>query len=741
MSVSPRAALLGGAAVLAAGAASTVLFPNPAARAQGAPPARAVKVRPAPLPAITAPVTVTVDAAADRHAINPFVYGVAYADDAQLADLKVPLHRSGGNNTSRYNWNLDADNRANDYFFQSIGDNEGNANQPAGKRGDDFIQRSKAVGAQPMLTLPMVGWVAKLGPNRTKLWSYSKAKYGAQTRYEFWNPDSGNGVSAATGQEITTNDPNDANVPADATFQKPWIQHLVTKWGTAANGGLRYYLYDNESSIWHSTHRDVHPVGARNTEIRDKIIAYGDMIRSVDPSAKLVGPEEWGWSGYQYSGYDQQWLPAHNYSWPPPDRSTQGMDYLPWLLKELKAKEGATGAHYIDAFTVHFYPQGGEFSDDVTNAVQLKRNQTTRSLWDPAYTDPTWINDKVQLIPRLKSWVKTYYWSETPVGITEYNWGAEGHMNGATAQADIWGIFGRENLDMGARWTTPATGTPAYLAMKLYRNYDGAGSGFGETSVRATSNQNADELAVFASRRASDGALTVVLVNKTLPGASAAVTTVNLSNFTPGTAAQVWRVAAGTGGPTTATLARQADATVTAGSPATVSVTLPAQTVTLLVVPPAPPALVRAPSLTLGDFGGDCTKLTAALELRTPGTTTVVARPTATVLAPGAVEFTAPAAGTYDVALKLGTHLRKRWGGVTVTAGGTVTLSAASLVNGDASGDNTVSITDAAKVSAALGTRPGDTKWNASADLDGDGVVTSKDYNIVVNNLYKQGDQ
>ncbi len=111
--------------------------------------------------------------------------------------------------------------------------------------------------------------------------------------------------------------------------------------------------------------------------------------------------------------------------------------------------------------------------------MQLRRNRSTRSLWDPSYVDETWINDRVQLMPRLKSWVNTYY-PGTPIGITEYNWGAENHINGATTQADIYGIFGREGLDMGARWATPASSTPTYKAMKMYRNYDGNRSTFGD---------------------------------------------------------------------------------------------------------------------------------------------------------------------------------------------------------------------------------------------------------------------
>ena len=76
------------------------------------------------------------------------------------------------------------------------------------------------------------------------------------------------------------------------------------------------------------------------------------------------------------------------------------------------------------------------------------------------------------LIPRMKNWVASYY-PGTKIGITEYNWGAEGHINGATAQADILGIFGREGLDLATRWTTPAAARPLYKAMKMFRNYDG----------------------------------------------------------------------------------------------------------------------------------------------------------------------------------------------------------------------------------------------------------------------------
>src|SRR2546428_2939053 len=64
--------------------------------------------------------SVTVDANANRRAIDPRVYGVAYGTTTQLSDLNVPLNRYGGHNSSRYNWQLNTDNRDQDWYFGSI---------------------------------------------------------------------------------------------------------------------------------------------------------------------------------------------------------------------------------------------------------------------------------------------------------------------------------------------------------------------------------------------------------------------------------------------------------------------------------------------------------------------------------------------------------------------------------------------------------------------------------------------
>jgi len=513
--------------------------------------------------------TITVNAGLNRKAINPLVYGVAHASTAQLNELNAPLNRNGGNNTSRYNWNLNADNRGSDWYFESIAD----SSSVAGERGDTFITNSKAAGAQAMLTIPMVGWVAKLGANRAKLASYSIAKYGAQTGNDSqWFPDAGNGIRASDGALITWNDKNDANVSASSTFQQGWVNHLVSRWGAASAGGLKYYILDNEAGLWHGTHRDVHPTGVTMDAYRDKVLDYAGKIKTSDPSALVVAPEEWGWTGYLYSGYDAQWGSLHGWGSLPDRNAHGGWDFLPWLLDQLRLNNNATGKRLVDVFTVHYYPQGGEFSDDVSSSMQLRRNRSTRSLWDPNYVDESWINTQVRLIPRVKGWVSSYY-PNTPVGLTEYNWGAEGHISGAIAQTDIYGIFGREGLDMGARWATPASTTPTFKAMKMYRNYDGNKATFGDTSVSATG-PNPDSVAAFAAQRSSDSALTIMVLSKYLSGNTPV--TVNLSGFTSAGRAEPWQL-------TSANAINRLSNINFGGT--SFSATLPAQSITLFVVP------------------------------------------------------------------------------------------------------------------------------------------------------------
>ena len=523
------------------------------------------------------PVTVVnVNANVNRRAISPLIYGANWMEQAAIGDLNLSVNRRGGNATTTYNWQQNAANRAGDWYFESLGDGQGDLSLPS-VGADEFTNTSLAGGAEPMMTIPMVDWVAKLGPNRERLAAYSVAKYGAQTASDPWWPDAGNGIKASDGTRVA-NDPNDAYTPNSPAFQKLWVEHLVNKFGTSANGGIKFYLTDNEHGVWPSNHRPIVPVGPTMDSIRDRIIAYAGMVKDVDPNAQIVGPEEWGWTNYFNSPFDTD---GGNGA----DRAAHGgWDYQPWLLKELKAHEDGTGRRLLDVFSLHYYPQYSEFGQgDSSPAAQLKRNESTRDLWDPNYVSSSWIHSSVKLIPRMKEWVNTHY-PNTKLAITEYSWGAEGHISGAIAQADVLGIFGREGVHLATFWGGLNPTAPIYNAFKMYRNYDGNKSTFGDTSVSATV-ANPDNVAAFAAQRGGDGALTVMVVCKYLTENTPV--TVNLAGFAAGGSAQVWQLTSAN------TINRLADTTVSGNS---VSLSAPSQSITLLVIPGTnlPPTSLRA---------------------------------------------------------------------------------------------------------------------------------------------------
>ena len=501
-----------------------------------------------------ASVTVTVDAAKNRRPIKPEIYGVTFATASELLALNIPLNRWGGNSTTLYNWQQKATNFGSDNFFESV---------PTDMDPDLFISDAQIIGhTEAMITIPEIGWTAALQFGRFKVSSFSVKKYGTQQAVDPNWPDAGNGMKPGKGGPITKNDPLDANMQVDSTFEQGWVQHIVQK-----SGGARYYILDNEPSLWHVTHRDIHPNGAPMDEVASKMIDTASKIRAADPNGLIVGPEEWGWLGYFYSGMDQQIAPTNHFTIFPDRDAHNGVDYLPYLLSRMRQAEDAQGVRLLNGVSVHYFPQGGETTNTLAAATQQLRNRSTRSLWDPNYTDEA-LNAKVMLIPRLRAWADAFR-AGTPIGITAYNWGVETDMNGATAEADILGIFGREGLDFANLSDSPVRGTPVARVFQLYRNYDGNESTFGDTSVSATV-PDPDTLSAFAALRSADRKLTLILINKDL--GQPATVDLQLQNFAPAGKAERYQLTF------TNSIDRVSDVTL----PGTLE--LPPQSVTLLVV-------------------------------------------------------------------------------------------------------------------------------------------------------------
>jgi hypothetical protein len=158
-----------------------------------------------------------------------------------------------------------------------------------------------------------------------------------------------------------------------------------------------------------------------------------------------------------------------------------------------------------------------------------------RDWWDPGYTSEAWFGtnsvttnqplDHIPFrIPRARAIANSIY-PGTPLSFTEWNFAmaggspfsstvAESDFSTALADADAFGILGRERVTYATRWTAADSTTPAYNSLKLYRNYDGNNSVFNPISVSATHNADPGLFSVYAATNPSGNSLMVMVVNK-----------------------------------------------------------------------------------------------------------------------------------------------------------------------------------------------------------------------------------
>ncbi|MCD9020793.1 glycoside hydrolase family 44 protein [Cohnella silvisoli] len=467
-------------------------------------------------------VTVTVDKNSDRKPINPEIYGINY-DDMHPTDstLTFPVQRWGGNNTTRYNWQLDTANRSSDWYFMNFPyENDNAGDLPNGSTSDRFIDGVHDKGGKVLLTVPTIGWTPK---SRDLAFGFSQQKYGKQQSSPQEHPDAGNGV-LVNGKEITNNDPTDTSKPVGPEFVTDWMKHIEDRTGNK----LHYYALDNEPEIWHVTHRDVHPAAPTYDEIWGFTERYGSAIKAEDPQAKVFGPTSWGWCAYFYSSAD-------NCADGPDRQAHEGKPFLEWYLEKVKAYEDENHVRLVDYLDIHFYPQeNGVAAAEEGPAVAKRRFQSLKSLYDPNFIDQSWIQEPIRLIPRMKDMINNIS-PDTKLAISEYNFGNGDGITAGLAQAEALAIFGREGVDLATRFGTLKAGTPLEDAFKMYLNYDGQGSQIKGDSVR-TKSSIPDALGSYTIV-APDGKTYVLLFNK-----DSAIRSVKVNgSFGEGALADVYR--------------------------------------------------------------------------------------------------------------------------------------------------------------------------------------------------------
>ena len=445
-------------------------------------------------------------------AISPYIYGMNGGDPAGSG---ATLRRLGGNRLTGYNWVNNASNAGKNWNHSS--DNwlcdQGpytDCGQP-GALTKHFVEENQKAGMASLVTLPMAGYVAAdmngpVGEDEkapSKRWK--KVVFHKKSKFTL-NPR-----------------PKDPCV-----YDDEFVNFLVSNYKTAAEGGVKFYDLDNEPGIWQETHPRIHPKPTGYWEMVTLTEKLAFAVTKVDPTAQILGPVSYGW---------QEFLNLQNSPDSGEINKTEGT-FLDFYLKQMKALEAHDGRRLLHILDLHWYPEaqgGGNPSTVSTGSPQAglgakritegdtspesveARLQAPRSLWDPGYVEKSWITQSstqgksIQLIPWLKGKIDQDY-PGTGLGFSEYDYGAGDHISGGIAQADVLGIFGKYGVSLAAQWGKLKPYNLA--AFRLYRDYDGKGSAFGDTEVSSGSD-DITQTSIYASTDSKrNGVLWVVVLNK-----------------------------------------------------------------------------------------------------------------------------------------------------------------------------------------------------------------------------------
>lgn len=498
--------------------------------------------------AAPAEVMMTVDTSANQKPISRYIYGKNFNGSTWEAQPHLTMNRIGGNRWTAYNWENNASNAGSDYQHMSDGYLGGGDTAGEAVRGP--VAKSQSFNGATLVTVPIAGYVAadKAGTSVSGQSIASRFKQIKATK----------GSAPVYPPEL-----ND-----DTVYQDEFVSWLESQFPTAHDTPDKevFYSLDNEPDLWSATHSVSHPAKVTYAELLAKNIEYATMVKTIAPKATTFGFVSYGYNGF-VSLQDA------------PDAA--GRDFTDFYLDGAKAAGTAAGKRLIDVLDLHWYPEatgGGTriFAEDTGAAVVEARIQAPRSLWDPSYVESSWISSAlgstaIGLVPSMHAKIAARY-PGTKLAFSEYYYGGGAHISGAIAQADVLGVFGREGVYAAALWPMSSNISMIDAAFRMFRNVDGAGTHFGDTSVKAESSDVATAT-VYASTNTADGKVVMVLINK---AGAAKTTSVGLTHSTALNTAAVYQLTAGS-----TAAAKVADLTAT--QPNSFTLTLPAMSVTTLV--------------------------------------------------------------------------------------------------------------------------------------------------------------
>lgn len=439
-------------------------------------------------------VTYTVNTSIGRKPISPYIYG---SNSNLTGSENFFSRRAGGNRMTGYNWENNFSNAGSDWLHSS--DNYLVYSLPTAQQKIPGICALNMIdgsaGRQMLFTLPLAGYVSRDDKGAV---SPSEAAPSGRWRQ----------VINKKGSAFTlTPDTSD-----NAVYIDEFLNYLIQKRGKANAGGIKGYFLDNEPDLWTDTHPRIftHDLGV--AELVTKSIGLAKTIKDMDNTAEVFGFESYGFTGY----YDLQTAPDWN--------SVKGNAdwYLDYYLSQMKTASVSDGRRLLDVLSLHWYPEAtGDHrinaNDATTPKDNIARMQAPRTLWDTGYAETSWIQqwfaNYLPLIPRVMNSINKNY-PDTKLAFTEYNYGDFNHISSGIAQADLLGIFGKYGVYAGHYWQMQNDINFTSAGFKIFTNYDGNNSTFGNTSVYSKMSDK-ENSSLYASINGTDeSVLTMVVINK-----------------------------------------------------------------------------------------------------------------------------------------------------------------------------------------------------------------------------------
>ena len=469
-------------------------------------------------------VTFTVDPTQNNNPISPYIYGSNFT----IPGVTNTLYRQGGNRLSAYNWETNWSNGGSDWYYEND-TNMGNKADGASWAVTNFVGQNKALGADSLATLQLVGYVSANGEPSVQV---PAADFMTAPGLTDPNGNFFQTILAKPGAPASYSTPPATVGPV--VYTDEMVNDVVKLIGSSTSGGVKFWDLDNEPGVWPGTHQEVHNYPVSYVEVAGKGITEATQVKAIDPGAQILGPVAYGWGDFMSLGG----APDQNASYATPYKNgwTPWVNYYLAMMNQASVSQGVRLLDYLD---LHVYSEGTDAAGnrvnntDVSQDAATTRMQLPREMWDSTYTENNWISccvpsyGPMTLIPRLEATINQYY-PGTKIAFSEYGYGGNGDISGGIAEADFLGILGKYPNMMACIWPG---GTEPYLtcAFNFYLNYDGSGSKFGTTSVLANSS-NVPEATVYAAKNnAKPNLLNVIILNKDYSNNTTA--SVTLSNL------------------------------------------------------------------------------------------------------------------------------------------------------------------------------------------------------------------